>query len=241
MTSYSKSLVKFVNSRTFTYSWIVFSLLMLGFTAFSSYKGFSLIFALTLVDGLTDIYLEHHYSIGVTRKLTFVNLCANLLGVVVQSMYGLYGGAVTSFIGFMLLSHKFLTWDSAKDGKVTSIRKQEVTLTTLGVLFGIIALSVIYGFLFRGSQPLWLVGLNVLVFFLGTTGRILLINGKVESQYIYLVRELTDISIFIAMILLGLASGSFWIRLSSHISSLIILFKGVVNWRFMASANEEKL
>lgn len=227
----SSSLVKFVNSKAFTYSWIVLSLFMLAVSSTLSFRGITLLFVLTLIEGLLDVYIGHGYSLGISRKLTFINTVANFIGVVTKSMYGLWGGAVTSSIGFMLLVHKFLTWDSDTDSKISHFRKQEMTLARLGVLFGVVALSVIYGFLFRGNQPLWLVGLNVLVFFLGITSRILLLNGKVESQMLYLVLEFVNIGIFVSMLILGLASGSFWIRSATHISNLIILFKSIVNWQ----------
>lgn len=224
----------FVNSKRFTYSWFLFSFLMLFITSISSYSGLTLLFALTLLDGVSDIFLEHFYSLGISRGLTFYNCLANLLGIVVQFAYGLYGGMVTSFIGLLLLSHKTLTWDSRKDGKITRYKRQEFTLLSLGILAGIVSLGVLYGYIFRGDYPLWLISLNVLVFILGTTGRILLINGKSLAQYIYVVREFVELEIFISMLALGLATGSFWIRLASILSSMIILLKGVVNWSYEA-------
>ena len=212
---------------------------MLFITSISSYSGLSVLFALTFLDGASDIFLEHFYSLGVSRGLTFYNCFANLLGIVVQFAYGLYGGMVTSFIGFLLLSHKTLTWDSRKDGKITKYKRQEFTLLSLGILIGVILLGVLYGYIFRGSYPLWLITLNVLVFVLGTTGRILLINGKSLSQYIYVVREFIELGIFISMLSLGLVTGSFWIRLASILSSMIILLKGVVNWSYEARSQDE--
>lgn len=132
------------------------------------------------------------------------------------------------------LTPLFKTWDSRKDGKITRYKRQEFTLLSLGILAGIVSLGVLYGYIFRGDYPLWLISLNVLVFILGTTGRILLINGKSLAQYIYVVREFVELGIFISMLALGLATGSFWIRLASILSSMIILLKGVVNWSYEA-------
>lgn len=223
-------MINFVNSKTFTYTWFGLSFLMLTITSVTSYKAFTWLFILTFLDSFSDIWLEHFYSLGISRKLTAYNCLANLLGIVVQFSYGLYGGAVTSSIGFILLLHKTLTWNYEIDGKITKFKKEEVTLLSISVFVGILILGLIYGYLFLGEQPVWLMCLNILVFVLGTGGRILLINGKMQSQYVYVVREIVELGIFIAMVALGIVSGSFWIRLSSIVSSLIILFKGVVNW-----------
>lgn len=220
---------KLVNSKGFTVTWFFLSFLMLFYTSYLNFS-LSLLFLLTFLDGISDIWLEHFYSMGISKRLTVCNAFANLLGITVQFAYGLYGGMVTSIIGFLLLSHKALTWDVNKDGRITSYRKQEFTLTTVGILIGIVVLGLFYGYFFRGSQPMWLIALNVLVFVLGTTARILLINGKVLAQHLYIARELIDLVIFIAMLSIGLAKGSFWIRLASILSSLIILFKALVNW-----------
>lgn len=185
---------------------------------------------LTFLDSFSDIWLEHFYSLGISRKLTAYNCLANLLGIVVQFSYGLYGGAVTSSIGFILLLHKTITWNYQVDGKITKFKKEEVTLMSISIFVGILVLGLIYGYLFLGEQPVWLMCLNILVFVLGTGGRILLINGKSQSQYVYVVREIVELGIFIAMVVLGIAADSFWIRLASIVSSLIILFKGVINW-----------
>lgn len=223
-------MVEFVNSKKFTYTWFGLLFLMLTITSITSYQGLTWLFVLTFLDSFSDIWLEHFYSLGISRKLTAYNCLANLLGIVVQFSYGLYGGAVTSSIGFILLVHKTLTWNYQVDGKITKFKKEEVTLMSVSVFVGILVLGLIYGYLFLGEQPVWLMSLNILVFVLGTGGRILLINGKSQSQYVYVVREIVELGIFIAMIVLGIASGSFWIRLASIVSSLIILFKGVVNW-----------
>lgn len=192
---------------------------------------------LTFLDSLSDIWLEHWYSVGITRKLTIYNCFANLLGIIVQFSHGVYGGAVNSMVGFILLFHKSITWDDTKDGRISCFRRQEITLSTSGVFLGIVVLGIVYGVLFKGEHPVWLVCLNVLLFVLGTSGRILLINGKMQSQYIYVVREFVDLMVFIAMILLNLTKVSFWMRLGSIISSFIILFKSVINWSY--KANEE--
>lgn len=223
-------MVNFVNSKKFTYTWFCLSFLMLAITSVTSYQAFTWLFVLTFLDGFSDIWLEHFYSLGVSRKLTAYNCLANLLGIVVQFSYGLYGGAVTSSIGFILLLHKTITWNYQVDGKITKFKKEEVTLMSISIFVGILVLGLIYGYLFLGEQPVWLMCLNILVFVLGTGGRILLINGKSQSQYVYVVREIVELGIFIAMVVLGIASGSFWIRLASIVSSLIILFKGVINW-----------
>lgn len=232
------SLYKFVNSRKFTYSWFAISFLSLFITSFLSYKTLTLLFLLTFIDSLSDIFLEHWYSLGISRRLTYYNCLANLLGIIVQFCYGLYGGAVTSFIGFVLLAHKTYTWDIEKDGKISHLKRTEVTITTIAIFLGIVALGVLYGIVFVGNQPAWLVALNILVFILGVTGRILLINGKAISQQIYIVREFIDFSIFISMVTLGLTTESFWIRLSSIISSFIILWKGLINWSYEADKNK---
>lgn len=223
-------MVDFVNSKKFTYTWFGLSFLMLAITSVKSYQAFTWLYVLTFLDSFSDIWLEHFYSLGVSRKLTAYNCLANLLGIVVQFSYGLYGGAVTSSIGFILLLHKTLTWNHNVDGKITKFKKEEVTLMSISVFLGILVLGLIYGHLFLGEQPVWLMCLNILIFVLGTGGRILLINGKVQAQYVYVIREIVELSIFISMLVLGTVSGSFWIRLSSIVSSLIILFKGVVNW-----------
>lgn len=228
---------QFVNSKTFTYTWFFLSFLMLFVTSWIGYDGLSWLFVLTFLDSFSDIWLEHWYSLGISRRLTTYNCFANLLGVIVQFSYGLYGGAVTSMVGFILLSHKSITWDDRKDGRISHFRRQEITLATIGVFLGVVALGIIYGVLFRGEQPVWLVCLNVLLFVLGTGGRILLINGKMQSQYIYVVREFVDLIVFLSMISLHLTSDSLWIRFGSIMSSLIILFKSVVNWSH--KANEE--
>lgn len=231
---------KFVNSKSFTYTWFALSFLMLFVTSYIGFDGFTWLFVLTFIDSLSDIWLEHWYSLGISRKLTTYNCLANLLGVVVQLSYGLYGGAVTSMIGFLLLSHKTLTWDEMKDGRISHFKRQEITLATIGVIVGIIALGLLYGVLFKGEQPVWLVGLNVLLFVLGTSGRILLINGKMQSQYIYVVREFVDLAVFVSMISSHLTSDSLWIRLGSILSSMIILFKSVINWSHQAKRNYEE-
>ena len=208
-------------------------------TSYIGFDGFTWLFVLTFIDSFSDIWLEHWYSLGISKKLTTYNCFANLLGVVVQLSYGLYGGAVTSMIGFLLLSHKTLTWNDRTDGRISHFKRQEITLATIGVIVGIIALGLLYGVLFKGEQPVWIVGLNVLLFVLGISGRILLINGKMQSQYIYVVREFVDLAVFISMISLNLTSDSLWIRLGSIASSMIILFKSVINWSYQAKRNHE--
>lgn len=225
---------QFVNSRKFTYTWFALSFFLLFLTSYISFDGMTWLFALTFLDSFSDIWLEHWYSLGVSRRLTAYNCLANLLGVIVQLSYGLYGGAVTSFIGFLLLSHKTLTWDSQKDGNISHFKRQEVTVATIGILFGVIILGILYGMVFKGEQPAWLVCLNVLLFILGTGGRMLLINGKMQSQYVYIVREFIELVIFVSMVSLHLTSDSLWIRLGSIISSIVILFKGVINWSYQA-------
>lgn len=230
-------MLKFVNSKRFTYTWFTLSFLILAITSVKTYQAFTWLFFLTFLDSFSDIWLEHFYSLGVSRKLTAYNCLANLLGIVVQFSYGLYGGAVTSTIGFILLAHKTLTWNNQTDGKITKFKKEELTLTAVSILLGIVVLGLIYGYFFLGEQPVWLMSLNILVFILGTLGRILLINGKSQSQYVYVIREIIELGIFIAMITLGIGSGSFWIRLTSIVSSLIILFKGVINWTYQSNKN----
>ncbi|HEM5111621.1 nicotinamide mononucleotide transporter [Streptococcus suis] len=221
---------QFVNSKIFTYTWFGISFLMLFLTSLIGYTGFTWLFILTFLDSFSDIWLEHWYSLGISRRLTLYNCLANALGVVVQVSYGLYGGAVTSMVGFFLLLNKTLTWDDTKDGRISYFKRQEMTITAISVFIGIVLLGIIYGRFFRGEQPIWLIVLNVLLFVLGTCGRILLINGKIQSQYIYVIRELIDLAVFFSMISLHLTSESLWIRLGSIISSLIILFKSIVNW-----------
>lgn len=228
---------KIVNSKIFTYSWFAISFSMLIYTSYIGYSGLTWLLILTFLDSFSDIWLEHWYSKGISRRLTAYNCFANLLGIVVQLSYGLYGGAVTSMIGFLLLSHKTIMWDSRKDGNISYFRKQEVTIATIGIIAGIMVLGIVYGFLFKGEQPFWLVTLNVLVFVLGTCGRILLINGKVQAQYIYVAREFVELAIFVSMICLQLTADSIWIRFASILSSLIILFKSIVNWRHKANKN----
>lgn len=228
---------KIVNSKIFTYSWFTISFAMLLYTSYIGYSGLTWLLILTFLDSFSDIWLEHWYSKGISRRLTAYNCFANLLGIIVQLSYGLYGGAVTSMIGFLLLSHKTITWDSRKDGNISYFRKQEVTIATIGIIAGIMVLGIVYGFLFKEEQPFWLVTLNVLVFVLGTGGRILLINGKVQSQYVYVVREFVELGIFISMITLQLTADSIWIRFASILSSLIILFKSIVNWTHKANEN----
>ena len=205
----------FVNSKSFTYTWFGMSVFLLCITSYIGYTGLSLFFILTFISSFFDILLEHWYSIGVSKKLVIFNCLANALGIVVQAYYGLYGGMVTSTIGFMLLIHKTLTWDSRKDGKISYFK-----------------------IVFRGNQPFWLVGLNVLTFILGVGGRILLLNGKVQAQYLYIARELADLAIFISMISLNLTSDSLWLRLASIVSSLIILFKASINWAYEAKRGD---
>lgn len=205
----------FVNSKSFTYTWFGMSVFLLCITSYIGYTGLSLFFILTFISSFFDILLEHWYSIGVSKKLVIFNCLANALGIVVQAYYGLYGGMVTSTIGFMLLIHKTLTWDSRKDGKISYFK-----------------------IVFRGNQPFWLVGLNVLTFILGVGGRILLLNGKVQAQYLYIARELADLAIFISMISLSLTSDSLWLRLASIVSSLIILFKASINWAYEAKRGD---
>lgn len=205
----------FVNSKSFTYTWFGMSVFLLCITSYIGYTGLSLFFILTFISSFFDILLEHWYSIGVSKKLVIFNCLANALGIVVQAYYGLYGGMVTSTIGFMLLIHKTLAWDSRKDGKISYFK-----------------------IVFRGNQPFWLVGLNVLTFILGVGGRILLLNGKVQAQYLYIARELADLAIFISMISLSLTSDSLWLRLASIVSSLIILFKASINWAYEAKRGD---
>lgn len=224
----------FVNSKSFIYTWFGMSVFLLCITSYIGYTGLSLFFILTFISSFFDILLEHWYSIGVSKKLVIFNCLANALGIVVQAYYGLYGGMVTSTIGFMLLIHKTLTWDSRKDGKISYFKRQETTLTIVGISLGIVILGIVYGIVFRNNQPFWLVGLNVLTFILGVGGRVLLLNGKVQAQYLYIARELIDLIIFISMISLSLTSDSLWLRLASIVSSLIILFKSSINWAYEA-------
>lgn len=165
---------------------------------------------------------------------------ANLLGIIVQLSYGLYGGAVTSMVGFLLLSHKTFLWNDKKDGEISHFKKQEITITTVGIFIGLIVLGILYCTLFKGEQPIWLISLNGLLFVLGTGGRILLINGKTESQLIYVAREFVDLAVLISMISLQITNDSLWIRLSSVLSSMIILFKSNVNWLHYANDKDRK-
>ncbi|WP_158255679.1 nicotinamide mononucleotide transporter [Streptococcus anginosus] len=233
---------KFVNSKTFTYTWFVISFLLLFLTSWKGYAGFTWLFILTFLDSFSDIWLEHWYSLGISRKLTAYNCLANLLGIIVQLSYGLYGGAVTSMVGFLLLSHKTFLWNDKKDGEISHFKKQEITITTVGIFIGLIVLGILYCTLFKGEQPIWLISLNGLLFVLGTGGRILLINGKTESQLIYVAREFVDLAVLISMISLQITNDSLWIRLSSVLSSMIILFKSNVNWLHYANdKNKQKV
>ena len=148
----SSKVYKFVNSKSFTYTWFMLSFLMLFVTSYIGFDGFTWLFVLTFIDSFSDIWLEHWYSLGISKKLTTYNCFANLLGVVVQLSYGLYGGAVTSMIGFLLLSHKTLTWNDRTDGRISHFKRQEITLATIGVIVGIIALGLLYGVLFKGNN-----------------------------------------------------------------------------------------
>ncbi|HFH6820907.1 TPA: nicotinamide mononucleotide transporter [Streptococcus agalactiae] len=159
--------------------------------------------------------------------------------MVVQLSYGLYGGAVTSSIGFVLLLHKTLTWNTEKDGSISKFKREELTITTVMILFGIITLGIIYGYLFKDNQPIWLVILNIIVFCLGVTARVLLINGKTQSQYLYIGREFVDIGILIAMIQLNLANDNILMRFASSFSTFLILGKSVVNWEYEARKNNK--
>lgn len=107
------------------------------------------------------------------------------------------------------------------------------------ILFGIITLGIIYGYLFKDNQPIWLVILNIIVFCLGVTARVLLINGKTQSQYLYIGREFVDIGILIAMIQLNLANDNILMRFASSFSTFLILGKSVVNWEYEARKNNK--
>lgn len=232
---------KFVNSKVFTYGWFAISFLLLGITSIQSYTTLTLLFVLTFLDSFSDIWLEHFYTLGVSRKLLAYNVLANALGIVVQFQYGLYGGMVTSMIGFLLLSHKVITWNATKDGKISHFKKEEMTIATIGIVGGVILLGILYGYFFFNQQPWWLMMLNIVVFILGTSGRLLLINGKAQSQMVYMVREIIALIIFISMVALSLTSGAIWMRLMSHVSSLIILLKGLVNWTHQANHYEQQI
>lgn len=221
---------RFVNSNVFNYTWFILSLSMLGYTSIVGFNGWSILFVLTLIEAFLDIFIEYGFSKGISRRLLIYNGLSNLLGVLVQFSYGLYGGAVTSLIGFVLMLHKVVTWDSRKDGNISKFKREEFTIATVMILVGVLLLGCIYGFISKGSQPMWLVSLNVLIFCLGFTGRLLLINGKTLSQYIYVVRELVNIGILVAVVYLGLTEGNIFIRFASSISTLLILWKSVINW-----------